>query len=245
MDLYAGLAQTWPPEWVRGPRVRHERGWLVLEPEGSESYQPGFESGLAYELTGVSDPDDAIAFVRRWGLLRHGAFTDSKPLREPFEEWLATVTAFRYTLLLYDLLMRSLAGDEEALDELEGTWGEVVRGAFNEPSTDRAGLLVQVSELIAGMVTKGMQSSSVRLDSATLVDDDPGTFVIGTTSPDLVGFAYNELATIINGRTPIERCEMCGRFFEVVDARQRHCSKACAGRARSRRFRRKRAEAKA
>jgi hypothetical protein len=243
MDLFANLAETWPPQWVRGPRARHERGWLILEPEGSERYLPGWAGGLAYDLTGVTGPDEAVAFIRRWGLLRHGAFKGDKPLRESFDEWLSTVTIFRFTLVLYDLLQKALAGDEEALAELVDHWADPIGVPFEEPATDREGILAQCSALISAMITRGLAGSTLRLDSHVHIEDDPGTFVLGADSPDLVGFAYYELATIINMRMPVGRCEQCGRFFEVADPRQRFCGTACAGRARSRRYRQARKEA--
>jgi hypothetical protein len=236
----ARLMRLAPSQWLRGPRARHEAGWIVLDPEGLERYMPLAEAeGPALPLARVREPADAVAFVRRFGLLQHGPGAEP-PLREAFGEWLRAANLVSSILGYYRALQAAREGDTSLVQRLETTapwdWADVIgfEGPLR-PGVDP--LQARIGILLAALVSKGLEGSQIAVDAAYMTHEGagPDEFMYDIDTSDLLGFVYHDLAMKITARIPLRTCEQCSRFYPVSDPRQRFCSPECAGRARYRR----------
>ena len=229
------------PQWLRG-EARYDRGWLSLDRATTEEYQPFQESGLLFDLAAVREPQDAIAFVRRYGLLRHGP--DDADLREPFSQWQADATTLAGMLAMTRAVRASAAGDEDASAELWQVWEPGLRRAFQAPAADDDELRQQASVAVAWLVSEGLKGAEERLEADVQWGygpeeggGDPGQFHLSIHPPSLLALIYHQLAMLLTGRVPLGTCEECGRFYAMDDPRKRFCSPTCASRSRRRRWR--------
>ena len=238
MDRRSVNVRTHPREWLRGPAV-YADGWLTLDRDRAESYQPMSENDLVFDLANIRSPDDAVAFIRRRGLLWRG--DPEGELRERFVEWEEVSRTLYGLLMLVNTLRQAEEGDQEALADLRGRWEPVIAPAFEAPAKDDAELLIQAGVFVAWMVSDGLDGAEQRLECAATwgsgTDGGPGRpshFGLSIQAQHLVHYAYHELALLLSDRAPLRECSACGRIFEVEDPRQRYCSRSCSGRARQR-----------
>ena len=228
------------PPWLRG-EATYSDGCITLDPARAHEYQPFEERDLVFDLASVSTPDDALVFVRRYGLLRHGPKEES--LTERFEDWQEEVRVLRFVMRLYLDLRRAIEGDEDGIArlwEMEPSIREYFQGAAKSDSE----LFQQVSSLIAWLVSEGLDGVDERIEAASNLETGPGSgiagppgfFLFSAHARDLVGLAYHQLALDFVNREPMSDCAECGRFFIMEDRRQRFCTPTCAGRARYRRW---------
>ena len=231
-----------PRPWLRG-EARYEDGAIILTKP--EEYQPYAEKGLVDALSQVRKPADAVAFARRFGLLRRGP--GSTELREPYSQWEQEVSTLNALLRLYVVLQAALTDDaparrQRAIDELWEVWQPVFRSSFQEePETDEQ-LLLQASAALTWAINDGLGDTREAVGIVHTADGVPqaGYFAFFAQPPHLLGYAYHELAMRVVSRAPMRYCEECGRSFLVVDQRQRYCGKSCANRARYKRWAAKR-----
>ena len=238
---FARLIRTVAQPWIRGPNVRHAKGWVELDRDGLEEYVPITEANLVFDLAAVRTPSDAVKFVRRYGLLRHG--DRDGDLRESFADWEQTAVQLSALLRLASTLQDAVAGDADALRALRDVFEPAARPLFAEQATTDADLLAQMSVLVAWMLSSGLEGCQERVeaDVAWRVGTDggegpPARYRFAVEAPDLVGHAYHAAALLITNRYPLAACEEDGLFFIVQDPRQRFCSPRCAARSRRRRW---------
>jgi hypothetical protein len=234
------------PDWLRGP-ARLEGEWVVLDDSKAEQYQPLSEADLLFDLADLRRPDDAIAFARRYGLLRHGL--DATTFREPFADWLEAAYTLANLLGLYRLIRAAMDGDDEASQTLWEVWEPRLRPALEPPPQTDSELLIGASQALAAFVSDGLRGVELRINSdvewGVGPDNGPGRpdgFRLAPQPPDLLGLAYFALAMLINLRAPLAACEDCGRHFSPSDPRQRFCTTTCAARTRRRRWRERHVE---
>ncbi len=237
---YARELRVDQPKWLRG-NATYQEGAIVLDASAAERYAPLSEQSAHFALAAIQRPEDAVAFVRRYGLLRHGP--GSEELRERFTEWEVEASKMRAILGLYMHLTRAVNGDAVSLDDLRA-WQQGVR--YLEPVADDAHLLYQVSKWVAWALSVGLTGTEERVDSqvdwGTGPDGAPGRpdhFLLNVQPPDLLGLIYHSAAMDITYRVPLGSCEECSRFYVIEDQRQRFCTPTCAGRSRRRRWRQK------
>jgi hypothetical protein len=238
---FARLIRTVAQPWIRGPKVRHAKGWVELDRDGLEEYVPITEPNLVFDLAAVRTPSDAVEFVRSYGLLRHGKRDGD--LRESFADWEQTAVQLSALLRLASTLQAAAAGDADALRALRDVFEPAARPHFAERATTDADILAQMSVLVAWMLSSGLEGCQERVEAEVewrLGADGgagpPAQFQFAVEAPDLVGHAYHAAALLVTNRYPLAACEEDGRFFLVEDPRQRFCSPRCAARARRRRW---------
>src|SRR4051812_16137884 len=78
-------------QWFRGPAWQ-DGDFIVMDCARAEQYQPLSDPMVGLELTRVRSPDDAVTFVRRFGMLRSfppGAGREDLPthVREPYSDF--------------------------------------------------------------------------------------------------------------------------------------------------------------
>ena len=171
------------------------------------------EPGIGIELARVRTPEDAVAFVNRFGLL-HGHTSlrgrPLKPLREPFTLFEATAYDLRHILETEQLVRRGTKGDAAAIDRLRQLlvipededmqiWdpeaGEHVTrraGDVYSPderwvgADDRTILLNAHEHYVAHALDEGMEGSPVRIhDPAAVGESGTARRVAHRHSPGL------------------------------------------------------------
>jgi hypothetical protein len=233
--------QLEPPDWLRGPATI-DGEWIVLDRRRGELYVPYSQRDLAFDLAAIAEPTDAVAFVRRYGLLRHGP--DASEYREPFAEWEEVALALQGILTSYDRLRRALRGDESARRWLWDRWEPVTGDEFEARADTDDELYAQTSKSIAWHLAEGLSGVEEGVLSGVDWETRPGSrtaggpldFRFAVRPRDLVGYAFHQVAMKIVNRAAMTACAECGRMFEIHDARQQYCADRCANRARRRRW---------
>jgi hypothetical protein len=229
-----------PKQWLRGPAsVDRLTGEIVLARDRAALYQPISDRQVVFDLAAVSEPRDAVAFVQKHGLLIHGP--DDAGDREPFEEFRHHAGATWLLLHLVELIRRA-RDDYAATRELRTIWLPKVAQAFREEGQDLRppldddddiAVIAWAADFVAAFVVERRKDQEL-----DLVWDGEG-WAEAWLVPNLIGAVYEQLAEIMLGRTPLLVCEECQQVFPVDHGRQKYCSKSCAGKARSRRWRTK------
>gem|GEM_PF-5320971 len=75
-ELWSG-----PRPWLRGP-ASFDGDWLVLDKQQAVEYHPYEEKGIAFALANVRTPRDAVEFIGKYGMLKHGP--EDEDCREAF-----------------------------------------------------------------------------------------------------------------------------------------------------------------
>ena len=232
------------PDWWRGP-ARIEGEWVSLDASRAEVFQPLSEAGLLFDLANLRRPDDVVAFVRGYGLLRLGP--GSCDPRERLSAFFSTAHTLASLLGLCRLIRTGLAGDREAHRALwEVVYPWLSPALEPQPKTDEE-LMIGASQALAALISDGLAGVELRMNSDVEWRVGPGGetgrpdgFRLAPQISDLVGLAYYELALLITERVPMAACGECERFFIVDDPRRRFCSTTCANRSRRRRWRERR-----
>ncbi len=235
MPKYGRASRIEPTWWLRGPNVHYRAGWIEMDRVGAELYQPITEEGLVFALASVNEPQDAVEFVRRYGLL--WSTPEAEELREPFARWEEATLHLRMALLTTRGLQRAVAGELDGWDllrSLQTAWSPL----FETAATDDEDLLLHASSFVAWLVSEGLKGTEQRLDASSRWDGgDPGGFVLNVHAPHLLAYMYHELAMLLAAKRPLMTCAECSASFPMTDSRQRFCSTTCANRARHRRYR--------
>ena len=223
-----------PIPWQRGP------AWIdgediVMDSARASAYHPLAKPGIGIELARVRTPEDAVAFVNRFGLLHgHTSLRDRplKPLREPFTLFEATAYDLRHILETEQLVRRGTKGDAAAIDRLRQLlvipededmqiWdpeaGEHVTrraGDVYSPderwvgADDRTILLNAHEHYVAHALDEGMEGSPVRIHDPAAVGESvpPGGLRIGIRPDSLAVVCYLSVALALVDRVPIGVC---------------------------------------
>jgi hypothetical protein len=229
-----------PVKWLHGP-ARIEGEFVVLDPSRARPYFPIAEQELVYDLAAVRRPQDALAFVQRYGLLTHGP--DANEHREALSLFVKEALSVTFALTLY-LSIRKAVGSEalaasDAIRELREFLPEFLPELGVARKTTDHGVIDLASRTVAGLVNSGLVGVESKIEHAGGYEEgERGDFLLSARSPTLRGLIYHQLALLITTRFPLRTCaeSECGRFFPVRDKRQQFCSATCSGRARQRRW---------
>jgi hypothetical protein len=229
-----------PPDWLRG-EARLEGEWIVLDPKRSEKYRPIGEENLVFDLASITQPGEAVVFARKYGLLWHGP--GAAQHAEQFSEWEKEATFIRIILMVYAALGSAISGDEDSLNKLRA-YERFWQGWFQAATTSDEELLMQASKFVAWATSEGLRGVEEGVSAAFETDHPPGSgkwgppgvFLLNAHPPDLLGYAYHQLALTIVRGVPATRCLECGRVFVISHKRMKFCSATCSSRARQRRF---------
>ncbi len=219
--------------WWRGDgRLQGE--YVVLDRDQAELYaldaQAGPGDDLAFSLAGIRSTDEALAFVRDWGLVSTGP--ESGRASEKVADIISEGQRMSAVLTMYaDLLAYYEHGDDA---KPSGQWAPVLEAlglakADAEPSI--------LADITASVVNQSLGTTPLAIAvNPAFGDIGEAPFHASIGATDLRGFAYFHAATLLMGSTPVGTCEECGRAFEIKHPRQRYDSERCGSRARQRRF---------
>jgi len=246
--------------WWRGP-AKLDGEWIVLDRARAEEYRMAdmLEKSVASDFAAIKHPREALEFVAQYGLLEHG-IPGADDHRERWSVWEGRARQVSDLFTMYRALTGAMAGEAEALDALwkealpnvltrpvvrvqrEGRTVEQLYVKPQDPATDEE-LFLLASRWIMAIINVGLRGGSGEHHVEMWIDvEEPGHFVIAPMPPNVAALVYYQAALHIVQHDPLGRCEECSRFFHIADRRQRYCSATCAGRARQRRWaRRKRA----
>lgn len=226
-----------PPQWLRGVASR-DGDWITLDPGRAETYHPLEQADLLFDLAAIHRPEDAVAFVGRYGLLRHGPGSDT--FREHIKKWEDAALRLRFILRLHRTIQGAIGGDRDSLIELREVWQPGIAANFQAPAASDDELLAQASKAVAWAVSDGLEGVQQRVSAAVEWGNGPaGAYLFSVSPPNLLGYAYHQLALALVSRVPMAPCADCGRFFVVDDPRKRYCSSTCSARTRQRRLAKK------
>ena len=180
-----------PIEWHRGP------AWvdgddIVMDLARSTPYWPLAEPGVGVELSRVRAPDDAAAFVERFGMLRatreRRLLEFRRPaspcalLREAFAHFQATAEDLQGILEAAVVVRRATSGDAEAMNQLRA-WFVVaedekisVRDSTTGDLVRRAGDALSPDERLVGaddrtVLLHASQDTARRLNDGLALDE--------------------------------------------------------------------------
>ncbi len=193
---------------------------------------------LIYDLGTIQKPDDAIAFIGRHGMLRHGPASE-RPRRERWTGWLEFANGFRAALQADMYARRAGQNDAAALEWVTRN----VPGAGKAP--DAMAAVSAANAFVAEFVTIGLTHligtprPGADLGLAYQTEGESG-YVLTVEPNDLIQRALCELALVLVRGVPTRACENCGALFSPKDARQRFHSEACATQGRFQRWKRRR-----
>jgi predicted nucleic acid-binding Zn ribbon protein len=225
------------PVWARG--LGHISGdEIILQEKSAERYltdESQHRERLLQDLIELSEhnPQGALDFVKRHGLLWHGPeHLGSGQCRESLTYWRAVAWDLRILIGLYIRL-----DDAQSMRKYLRTLrdGGIFRAAI--PDNDQTCLEYASIELSRG-ITKGLEGCSWTLTAACTLKRDgtkvggPADFLFGDDPPHLVAAAYAQLASLIVNKIPFSECEGCGKLFTPKHGSQKYCSKQCSDRVR-------------
>jgi len=236
------------PFWARGPaRIEGEglKAEVVLDEDRAETYFKYGAKDLSFELaylasdTNRLSTDDLLAFVRRYGLLWHGAEDlGTGNCREPVMDiWVESG--------MLSLIIRMYADMRSALetgvtDSLRRTMDAfLVAFDAHPPMDDDEELLDQASVYIAEALNTSLKDCRAGVASSTQLQGQPrgpDRFLLTHVSPNLLTAAHAHFARTIVDRAPVIECPGCGRRFTPRSGKQKYHDKSCANSARWRRW---------
>lgn len=250
------------PTWARG-FARVDGNDIVLRREDAEDYA-FFEQDRLEELVldvaglrnigtlsnpGQLDPQLALAFVRRYGLLWHGPEQlASGECREPLRSWFLEGEELMLSIALHMTLRESLdAGTVQPLRQYLRLMRDlgIFYGAMPQDSEK---LLRGISIILAERVNKGMQGCKQTFLAACSLERDgaevgpPGDFRYSIDPANLVAAAYSEFASLMVTKARFKGCPGCGRVFRAEHGNRTYCNDACSERSRKRKQRAKKTE---
>jgi hypothetical protein len=234
-----GITLVQHPMWARGP-ASVEDNEVILDETRAERYglnEPEQVERMAFDLAAMAfhgsgrDPQQVVAFVRRYGLLWHGADEiGSGSCRESLSDW------WHEAEKLSSLLLTSVRLGEAMRD---GS-ATPVRRHFEKLGirfeTDEA-YLMAATKIAAVSINRGMQDT--RWGMSVI---EPGELRLTHYPPNLVGAAYANLGALISKRVEFKECPGCGRVFPPKSGKQQYHEPDCATRTRQRRWKQKSSE---
>jgi hypothetical protein len=247
-----GLAQ-WRQylEWVRGP-ARIEGEEVILDEERAVPYYIFEPTGLMIDLAIIGaenwltrDPHGILAFVRRYGLLWHGAADlGTGKCRESLSKWWDEAGDIMWMLDLYKRLIESI--EQDSANPLhEAIARDFAQACQPEPTSDED-LMNCASVLLAEMITRKLEGCTLGIASSVQLDvtpNGPGIFLLQQNPPNLVAAAYVDLVQAMVSRAPMRKCIGCGQMFIPKSGKQKYHSPSCASTSRWRRWKEKQANA--
>lgn len=229
------------PQWVRGPAHIVEDQVILDESRAESYYIHEADNELMFAFAGlVADWDnldyrDVLAFVRRYGLLRHGVDSlENGECHEPLADMWVEARIFAEFLELYADLRESVrTGSVEPLRTAKIDFSRF----FGYKPADDETLMTQASVFLGEQVTEALEGCSHGVVSTALGEfGNPDRFLLSIKPPNLLSLAYVRFAQVIVDRAPMEECPGCGRTFIPESGKQKYCTKSCASTSRWRRW---------
>jgi hypothetical protein len=236
------------PFWARGPaRIVGEadEAEVVLDEGRAERYYMYGPVALSFELAYLDsdlntlNTDSLLAFVRRYGLLWHGAedVGTGKCRERLIDMWVESRTLALMMRMYIDMRDALNTG---ATDPLRQTMSEfLIAFEANPPMDDDEELIDQASVYLAEALNIKLEDCRAGVASSTQLDvqpKGPDRFMLSHISPDLLTAAYAHFARTIVDRAPIRECPGCGRRFTPQSGKQKYHDKSCASTTRWRRW---------
>lgn len=221
-------------EWLRGP------AWidgddLVVDRSRASTYHPLAEPDVGIELARVRTPEDALAFVQRFGLLRQPLSLPGqplKPLRESFGAFEIDAEELRYILEKARLVRRGAETDPDAIGQLrqlllipENAEVSVCDEKTGEYVTRRAGDVYSPDERFVGVddrtivmyaheyhvarrLNEGIADSPPCVYDRAYMGESvsPGSLRVGVRPGTLAGVCYLSVALALADRMPVGVC---------------------------------------
>ena len=225
------------PEWVKGP-ARIEGGEVVLDESRADRYwlydssqaeQMAFDlAAMAFHRSG-RDPQQVVAFVRRYGLLWHGVDKlGSGNCREPLDSWWLEAEKLSSVLYTSTRLGEALREGSEAPVR---RYMESLGLSFDSSADDT--YLMAATTIVTRQLNQGLQGGRWGLVTA-----GPGELQLAYYPTSLVAAAYANIATLVAARAEFKECRGCHRIFQPKSGKQKYHLPECATRARQRRWKR-------
>jgi hypothetical protein len=232
--------------WLRG-LASFEDGHVVLEGRQAEIYDFSGDPDLLFDLAAVRVPADALGLVRRYGLLWAGADVSWEGLdederreqlpesvfREPFADWERVAKQLNNILRFFGALQHARQGESTQLEWLRLNYPGDTAALLGDPNPPDAKFLDAVADTSATFVTFRIEGTGGRF---FVTARHPSGFALAPAASILEGYAWLQLAQTLAEQVPLQTREECNRVFTQTHKARRHCSKQCAGRARSRRY---------
>jgi hypothetical protein len=239
------------PFWARGPaRIEGEGvgAEVVLDEDRAETYFMHGTKDLSLEFAYLAtdktrfDFDNLLVFVRRYGLLWHGAEDlGTGNCRESVKDiWVESA--------MLSVIVRMYADVRSALntgltDPLRRTMSEFC-AAFDAypPLDDDEHLMDLASVYLAEALNFKLKDCRAGVASTVLLETHPrgpDKFMLSHNAPDLLTAAHAHFARTIVDRAPVIECPGCGRRFTPQSGKQKYHDKRCANSARWRRWNQK------
>ena len=228
-----GITLVQHPMWARGPAFVEDNE-VVLDESRAERYflnKPEQVERMAFDLAAMAfhrsgrDPQQAVAFVRRYGLLRHGADeVGSGSCRESLDDWWHE--AEKLSTLLLTSVKLGEARRKGSADPVRKYFEELGIGFEN----DEAHVMAATTSA-ARLINQGMQDTQWGMSVI-----EPGELRLTHYPPDLVSAAYANLGALISKKVEFKECPGCGRVFQPKSGKQQYHEPDCARRTRQRRW---------
>jgi hypothetical protein len=250
MDKLAVTNWRQYPHWARGP-AHIDKGDIVLDESRAEEYFLFEPKDLLFDFADLTyphpvnpDPQRAVAFARRYGLLWHGKEDlDGGQCREPLQRWWEESFDLAVLLDLYIRLLEAVdTNSAEPLRAAAGNYMEFVEGGSLD---DDEYWIESASLVLAEVVSIKLKDCKLGLASTLGIDVEPkrpDIFLLAHRPDDLVESAYALFAMAIVHRAPMRWCAGCGRMFTPRSGKQKYHSKSCANTSRWRRWNQKQAK---
>jgi hypothetical protein len=238
------------PEWAKGP-ARIEGQEVVLDESRAERYW-FYESEqaelMAFDLAAMAfyrsgrDPQQAKAFVRRYGLLWHGADKlGSGECRETLDDW--WLAAEKLSSVLYVSVGLGEAMREGSAAPIRrffeglgmGPILEHVASRFDAPPDET--YIMAATTIAARLLNQGLEGGRWGMVTAR-----PGELQLAYYPTSLVAAAYANIATLVAAKAEFKECPGCGRIFQPKSGKQKYHEPGCATRTRQLRWKRGKSE---
>jgi hypothetical protein len=217
-----------------------ENGELVLDESRAETYWM-YESEqaeqMAFDLAAMAlhrsgrDPRQAVAFVRRYGLLWHGPDKlGSGECRESLDDWWLAAEPLFSVLSVSAALGEAMRDDSAA--PVERFFARVGGLPFDFESDEQ--YIMAATTIAARLINQGLQNGHWGMVTTAR----PGELKLAYLPSNLVDAAYANLASLIATRAEFKECPGCGRMFAPASGKQKYHSPQCATRSRQRRWKR-------
>jgi hypothetical protein len=171
-----------------------------------------------------------LAFVRRYGLLRHGAEDlDASECRESLVDMLVEARFFAQLLDLYRKLKQSVQAS--SADLLRAGPMDVSASLGLGPTDDDGILMARASILLGEQITKALAGCSHGVVSTAIgreTFNSPDRFMLSIVPSDLLFLVYTRFAQIVVDRASMSECSGCGRVFIPKSGKQKYCTPSCA-----------------
>lgn len=219
------------PVWAKGP-AEIKNGEIILDEGRAEEYgysTPEQSEQMTFDLAviGAGGPDEkeVSTFVRRYGLLFHGANDlGSGECRESLQDWWTEAGRLNFVGAFYQTI-QDAKNENSARPVQDFLRRHGAKGfPFLDPHSEHfvEDYISAASIRLQGMINEGLNEGSNEAPPTRqkkrrswwgLAAVGPGEFRLTQYPPDLLTRAYSAFALLIATNTETEFCRVCGRQF--------------------------------